>query len=120
MFSEAKEEFSKQEAVQAIGNLAFNNPNNQDAIRKVGGTAPLVDLFSEAKEELTKQEAAWALGNLAYENTRNQDEIRVLKGIVSLNTFINSDSFESFTEQQKMVIKSTLISSFPELEFPSS
>ena len=65
----------KVQAAAALGELAFNNAENQVAIAQAGGITPLVALVRDGTDE-QKVEAAGALGELASNNAENQVAIR--------------------------------------------
>ena len=58
----------------ALGNLAWNNTANRDAIREAGAIPPLVALVTSGAAG-GRQEAAGALHGLAWNNVANQAAI---------------------------------------------
>ena len=64
----------------ALGNLAWNNTANRDAIREAGAIRPLVDLVRSGTAD-GRADAAGALNNIASDNAANQAAI-VEAGVV--------------------------------------
>ena len=73
----------------ALGNLAWNNTANRDAIREAGAIPPLVALVTSGAAG-GRQEAAGALHGLAWNNVANQAAIVAAGGIPPLVALVRS------------------------------
>ena len=73
----------------ALGNLAWNNTANRDAIREAGAIPPLVALVTSGAAD-GRQEAAGALHGLAWNNVANQAAIVAAGGIPPLVALVRS------------------------------
>ena len=78
-------------AAAAIGNMAFENPSNQNQLGDCGAVESLVNLCVEKETDIDVLEnAAAALGNLARRNEANSLRIGICGGIEALVRLISS------------------------------
>ena len=82
----------------ALRNLAADNPENKEAIRRGGGVPPLVRMLSVGSCSLAAQQAAGALANLASNTIADQDAIREAGGIDSLVQLLHAGEVRAWRE----------------------
>ncbi|CAE7481209.1 unnamed protein product [Symbiodinium natans] len=82
---------AKADAATALGDLACNNPPNQDAIAQAGAIPPLIALVMDGPEK-SKFQAAWALHLLALDNAANAQRIVAAGAVEPLEAMAASGS----------------------------